>query len=264
MAVDISWVSLALSLILLAAPVAVVIALGLGRLREMLIAVVRMTVQLLLVGLLLVYLFDLNLPIVNVAWFFVMVAVASVTVVRGSGLRVRTLLVPSFVSILISGSAVLLFFTGILLGRETILDARYFIALGGMLVGNSLRGNIVAIGSFYEGVKRDENRYRYRLSVGARRIEALLPNLRASMRAAFAPTIATMTTTGIVALPGMMTGQILGGSSPLVAVKYQIAIMIAILSSVALSTSLCLLLSIPAAFDAWGMLRPSVFRMRSE
>ena len=55
--------------------------------------------------------------------------------------------------------------------------------------------------------------------------EAVLPYLRKSLRAAVKPTLANIASVGIVTLPGMMTGQILGGASPLVAIKYQITIM---------------------------------------
>jgi putative ABC transport system permease protein len=184
-------------------------------------------------------------------------------VVRRSGLSLRTIFLASFVSLILSGGTVVLLFTWMILGLDNPFDARYFIAIGGMLLGNSLRGNVVAVSGFFNGVRRDEATHLYRLSVGATRLEALLPNLRASVESALAPTIAAMSTMGIVALPGMMTGQVLGGSSPLVAVKYQIAIMLAILSTVALSVALALLLGIPLAFDSRGILRRSAFARKA-
>jgi putative ABC transport system permease protein len=261
-AIDISWAALASSAVLLVPPILVLVVFRIRQLQAVAVGVVRMAVQLFLVGLLLVYLFDLNSTLLNIAWFLLMIVVAAGTVVSRSSLRLRALILPAFVSLLVAGTVVLLYFTGVMLRLENIVDARYFIALGGMMVGNSLRGNVVALGNFYNGVRRDESRYLFRLAAGATRLEALMPGLRASIEASLAPTIATMATTGIVFLPGMMTGQILGGSSPLVAVKYQIAIMVAIFSAVSLSTTLCLLLSIPTAFDAYGMLRRSVFSSR--
>jgi putative ABC transport system permease protein len=65
---------------------------------------------------------------------------------------------------------------------------------------------------------------------------------------------------GIVSLPGMMTGQILGGSVPLVAIKYQIAIMIAILASTVLSISLGILFTVGYSFHKNGTLKKEIFR----
>jgi len=74
------------------------------------------------------------------------------------------------------------------------------------------------------------------------------------------PTIASMATMGIVSLPGMMTGQILGGSVPLVAIKYQIAIMIAILASTVLSISFSILFTVRYSFYKNGTLKKEIFR----
>jgi len=89
-----------------------------------------------------------------------------------------------------------------------------------------------------------------------------LPYFQNSLHAALKPMLATMLTTGIVAIPGMMSGQILGGSSPLVAIKYQITIMIAIFVSLNISVSLTLLFSIRSSFDGFGILSEHVFRTR--
>jgi putative ABC transport system permease protein len=73
------------------------------------------------------------------------------------------------------------------------------------------------------------------------------------MRAAVKLTLANIYSIGIVALPGMMAGQILGGASPLVAIKYQIAITMAIYVSTLLSTTLSILTSLRTAFDEYGL-----------
>ena len=88
-----------------------------------------------------------------------------------------------------------------------ILEAKYTIAIGGMLLGNALSGNIIATGNFYERLKRDEDRYLYYLATGASKMEALFPYFRGSIVSALKPTVANMATMGIVFLPGMMTGQ---------------------------------------------------------
>ena len=72
-----------------------------------------------------------------------------------------------------------------------------------------------------------------------------------------------MTTIGLVSLPGMMTGQILGGSLPLVAIKYQIAIMFSIFYTEYFSTILSLLFSSRWAFNDMDMLKKDIFKIRS-
>ena len=134
------------------------------------------------------------------------------------------------------------------------------IAIGGMVLGNSLRSNVVGLGDFYKAIRKDEQLYFYQLSLGATRFEALRSFAKRSFVAAMNPTIATMATMGIVSLPGMMTGQILGGSVPLVAIKYQIAIMIAILASTVLSVSLSIFFTVGKSFDKYGIMNKSIFR----
>ncbi|NIW43754.1 MAG: ABC transporter permease, partial [Gammaproteobacteria bacterium] len=140
-----------------------------------------------------------------------------------------------------------------------VFDARYLIVLGGMLLGNSMRGNIVGISTFYQDIAKDSDHYLYLLSTGATLREAVLPYFRNSVELALKPTLASMMTMGIVALPGMMTGVILGGASPDVAIKYQIMIMIAIVVSTFTSVVLTLLLTWRVCFNKYGLLRKDIF-----
>lgn len=259
-AVDIGYFALSLSALLLVFPIAISIIFKLKMVKSWLYSAARMAVQLLLVGLFLGFIFDLNRPIINIGWFLVMVAVATGTIIYRSNLRVTMLLIPAFVSILLVSGGLLLYFTAVILQLDNIFDAKYFIAIGGMLLGNSLRGNVVGLTSFYKQIKRNEGRFQYALGNGATLLEAIVPYLRDSLKQAFSPLIATMVTTGIVALPGMMTGQILGGSSPMVAVKYQIAIMITIGVALTLSTACTILMTIRIAFSDLGLLKPVIFR----
>ena len=86
------------------------------------------------------------------------------------------------------------------------------------------------------------------------------PFFRDSMEAALNPTIASMATMGVVFLPGMMTGQIIGGAPPDTAIRYQIAIMIAIFVCIVPSITVTILFSLGRCFDGFGNLRREVFR----
>jgi putative ABC transport system permease protein len=260
MTVAIGWTGVALAFLLLIPALAIIAGLRLGQLKSAVIGIGRMTLQLLLVGFFLVYLFEQNEPLLTLAWFLVMLGVAAGSVVRRSTLRLRVLLLPSALSLTLAATPILFYFTAVILRLDQPLEARYFIALGGMLLGNSLRGNIVGMSTFYASLRENQHHHRYMLSLGATRLESISPYLQESMRRAISPTLAATATMGIVFLPGMMTGQVLGGAPPLVAVHYQIAIMLSIFACVAIATLLGIVLSVPAAFEKSGVLDESIFR----
>ncbi len=93
------------------------------------------------------------------------------------------------------------------------------------------------------------------LMLVATRWEAVRSYFREAVKAAINSTIASMATMGLVSLPGMMTGQILGGSEPWLAVKYQIAIMICIFTSTMIASIINLKLSLAIAFNAFAVLK---------
>ena len=254
-----SYVSMIFIGLLMLLPLAVVSFLKLGIAKNLLISVVRMAVQLVLIGFFLEYLFRYNNWAVNILWFMVMILAAGLSIMKNSKLKVSYFILPVFVSMLISNFMVILYFNKFIVQLDFVFEAKYIIAIGGMVLGNSLRANVVGLGDFYQSLRKDENLYFYKLSLGATKFEALLPFAKRSFIAALNPTIATMATMGIVSLPGMMTGQILGGSVPLVAIKYQIAIMVAILASTVLSILLSLLFTLRSSVDKSGVLRKEYF-----
>jgi len=245
---------------LLIIPLGLMIWLRIPIIGKTLSAVARMTFQLLFVGFYLQIVFSLNSPWINGLWLVVMVAVADFSIVRGCGLRLRRFLFPLFVA-LVGGTALpLLVFVGPLLNRPMLMDAQYVIPIGGMILGNCLRADIIGIRSFYEAMNQREKAFLYTLSQGARLHEAIRPYLRHACRAALLPTVATMATIGLVALPGMMTGVILGGADPMTAIKYQISIMIAIFTGTSITVVLAILMSVRGSFGPYGILDPLAFR----
>jgi len=256
---DISIISLLLCSLLLVVPFAASILFRLGTTRSMIFAVLRMVVQLFLIGLFLKYLFIWNNAFVNVTWLVTMIGVATFNVTNKIKLKLGVFIFPTFIAFVAATIFVLLYITTFVLRLESIVDARFFVVIGGMLLGNSLRGNIIGIDNFYSLLRRNTNRYQYRLAMGATVLEALLPYFKNSLRSALQPTIATMATMGIVFLPGMMTGQILGGLSPLLAIKYQIVIMIAIFASTTIAVNLTILFTLRTCFNRFGILRQDIF-----
>jgi putative ABC transport system permease protein len=227
--------------------------LGLGR--DILVASVRMTVQLLLVGLVLAWVFSLSDPFLVVGIGLVMSVLAAQAASQRPKRRYAGLFLDSLVSILFSSFAL----SGVLLGG--ILDVRpwflpqYAVPVLGMVLGNALTGVSLAVDRFTAILDRDRGVIESLLALGATRREAAQAPLREAMRTGMIPTLNSMAVMGIVSLPGMMTGQILGGAPPEVAVRYQIVIMFVIAASTSLGCLISVQLAFRRLFDAQHRLR---------
>jgi putative ABC transport system permease protein len=258
-AIDIIPWRLALGYILLAFPLGICLWFKIPMAKRIIIAVLRMTLQLVFVGFYLHVIFQYNHPVLNLAWLFMMIGVADLSVLKGCGFRIRFFVYPLFYALIIGTLIPVAVFLGIILSLPHVLDARYIIPIAGMILGNCLRANIVGIGRFYQDVRQNEKAYLHVLAQGATVKEATRPYLRDAIQAALAPTTATMATIGLVALPGMMTGVILGGTDPATAIKYQIAIMLSIFSGTAITVFTAILWTLKNSFNAWGVLDMRIF-----
>jgi putative ABC transport system permease protein len=258
--IDISYTSMAFMYAMLSIPIAIALLLKLGIVKNLLISLLRMTAQMALIGLYLEYLFRLNNVLVNFAWVLIIIGVANLTIQRNAGLRTVRMFLVSMAGVTFSSFFVIGVFVFLAIQPRPFYDARYLIPISGMVVGNCMQANVISLERFFNTIRRNEREYLTYLLMGASHREAARPYIGESIRPALAPILSTMATLGLVSLPGMMTGQILGGSPPIVAIKYQIAVMIAIFTAMVVSTSLNLLISLRAGFDRYQMLRRDVFR----
>ncbi len=258
--VDINYFELFTGYALMLIPVFALWYYKTGLVKDTLIATARMTVQLLLVGLYLEYIFKLNSIAVNIGWVVLMTVIASYTIVNRSNLKFKLFFIPVVLSGIISIAITDAYFLGFVVKLDNVFDARYFIPVTGMLLGNTIKNVVIALDAFYKRIDDEENYYRRHLANGATKKEALLPFMRDALKTAFNPMIATTAIMGLISLPGMMTGQILGGSNPNVAVKYQIMLLITIFSSAVLNVILTIFFSNKFAFDDYGNLRKDIFR----
>jgi putative ABC transport system permease protein len=227
--------------------------------KELLLSVSRMAVQLLLVGLYLTALFDLNHPAVNIAYILFMTAVANFAVLRNSGMK-ADMFIYTFPALALAVTAVSAYYMILVFRPVPIYDARHLIPITGMILGNSMNRTIVTLERFYHSVRRHSEGYAASIAMGATVREAAAAHLRIAYRAGLAPAVANMAAMGLASLPGMMTGQILGGSSPLTAVQYQIAIILAIYLATDLAGLLCVTFSMRRGFDDFGFLRNDIFK----
>jgi len=133
-------------------------------------------------------------------------------------------------------------------------DPRYFIPIAGMIIGNSMTGVSLAVDRLNSEMKTKKQQIEGALMLGATPGDATLNIVKDVFTSAIMPTINSMVGMGIILLPGMMTSQILAGLSPLVAIEYQIAIMLAILGSVSITLFLLTRFGYPTYFNQWDQL----------
>jgi len=260
MTTDLSIPAMLAMYALMLIPLAIIFYLRLGLIRDTLLALGRMTVQLLFVGLYLKYLFQLNNPLASLLWVAIMMVVANFSILNKAGLKSGRFFWRSLAGVAGSTLFVSGWFILAAIRPEPIHDARYMVPIVGMVLGNCLRSNVLSLERFYSGIRKNENEFMTYLMLGATLREATRPYLRDAIKAAINPSIATMATMGIVSLPGMMTGQILGGAMPITAIKYQIGIMICIFTAMLVAAFVNILLSLPVAFDDHQCLRQDIFQ----
>ncbi|WP_423130549.1 ABC transporter permease [Gaoshiqia sp. Z1-71] len=258
-AADISVSGLVFGLLLIAPTMLLVWRLRLGFNKSLVISVARMLVQLGFVAVYLKYIFLLNHVLINFAYVLVMILIAAFSGIRNSSLRLKKLLVPTFVSMLIPTLFTLLYFNAVIAQLPNVFQADVMIPIAGLMLGNVLKTNIVALKSFFQMARKEEKIYLFLLAAGASRQEAARPFMKEAIRTAMAPNLASMATVGLVSLPGVMTGQILGGSDPVLAVKYQIMVMIIIFFTSIFSNVLQLFFAVRQGFDQHDKLEKSLF-----
>ena len=225
--------------------------------RSLLVSGLRMTIQLLLVGLVLKALFESRHPLVMAAIAAVMLAVAAREVAArqerrlagtwGYGLGALAMFLSSFTMILVALT--------IIVRPEPWWTPQYAVPMLGMLLGNTMTGIALALDRLNQGAWEQRPQIEARLLLGCPAAEAIGDLRRRAARAGMLPTINTMAAAGVVSLPGMMTGQILAGSPPVEAVKYQILILFLIVAGVGVGTLVAVWLGARRLFDERERLR---------
>lgn len=202
-------------------------AFHLGLERQLLVASVRMIVQLLLVGLLLKVIFA-----ASSVWITMLIALAMcgfagreiwarqerrLLGVWGYGIGTGVMMV--------SGMSVMLVALTTQIQPDPWWSPRYALPLFGMILGNTMTGISLGLDTLNTTVYRERIAIEAQLLLGQTKWQAIAPFARQALKSGFTPIINAMAATGVVSLPGMMTGQILAGVDPEEAVKYQLLIM---------------------------------------
>jgi putative ABC transport system permease protein len=212
---------------------------GIKREKQIIIATTRMTLQLTIMGCVLMFVFN------NPSWYLtslmivIMISFAIYNIIK----RVKIIMskelqkIVAF-SIIIGALLTAAFFIIVVLSVRPWFNPQYFIPISGMIIGNSMTGIALGANKLCSDMEEKRVEIENSLMLGATPFAATKAIVNNAFDSAILPTMNNMLTMGIVSLPGMMTGQILSGTFPITAIKYQIGIMLAILGSTAVSTVL--------------------------
>ncbi|WP_411167431.1 ABC transporter permease [Clostridium sp. MB05] len=214
----------------------------------LLIASLRMSVQLVIVGYILQYMFSNPKPIFTVIFLVGMITFSINRVIRSRKDLNNYFKLAIGISLTFAGLFILFFFVGIVV-KKSIFDPQYTIPLAGMIIGNAMTGINIGIKTFMDSINKEKNKINTLLNLGVDPKDILKPFANNALETALIPTLNSMVGMGIIFLPGMMTGQILSGTVPTTAIMYQIAIMIAICTSVCLTVFLSLNLGYKSLYN---------------
>ncbi len=237
---------------------------GLQLERPLLVATVRLVLQLALVALVLEAVFS----VARLHW----IALIALVMLAISGREIHARQRRPFAgpwgygigtsAMFLSAFTLALFALAVLIRPEPWYRPQYAIPLLGMLLGNTMTGIALALERLTEGAWRQRGVIEAQLMLGATAREALAPLRRESARAGMIPTLNAMAAAGVVSLPGMMTGQILAGSSPALAVRYQILIFLLIAGATGAGTLMAIAMAGRRLFDDRHRLR--IDRLKSQ
>lgn len=225
--VNLSTLDLAIAASLIVLDAGMSIVFGLRLHHQLLIAAVRMVIQLLLVGLVLRMVFSSGSAAMTLAIIVLMIVAAAREVAvrpkqrlhRWGNYRIASIVVA------LSSMATVLLALMTAIRPTPWYDPRYAIPLMGIVLGSVLNSASVALDAFLGDVVDARNKIEGRLALGATLPQALAPLMRDAVRKGLIPIINQMSAAGIITLPGIMTGQLLAGMEPLHAVKYQILLL---------------------------------------
>lgn len=213
--------------------------------KEIVVSVLRAIVQLIIVGYILEFIFGLENPIFTTLLLTIMTFNAAYNAAR-RGPKIKKGLAISFLSIAVGAvfTLVILVFSGVLR-----YEPYQVIPVGGMIISNAM----VALGLCYRQLTSNfENKRQEvetKLALGADILPSSIEIIRNAIRTGMLPTLDSAKTLGIVSLPGMMTGLILAGVSPVSAIRYQIMVTFMLLSTTAISSFIACFLSYRSFFN---------------
>ncbi|MEH7380152.1 iron export ABC transporter permease subunit FetB [Bacillus sp. JJ1533] len=240
-----STLALAIALIFVLIPIFLSKTFNLGLEKDTTIAVVRSIIQLFAVGYILKFVFETE-SLIYIFLMVVVMIVAATQNARKKGKAIKGItwkIAATLIFMEVLTQAILLGF------KITPATAQYIIPISGMVVGNSMVLAILFLNRFTAEVDTHQEQTELILSLGGTPKQAIHTQLITSIKASMIPTIESQKTIGLVQLPGMMSGQIIAGASPIQAVQFQLLVLFLLLTTAAVTSIMLGFLSYPTLFN---------------
>ncbi len=233
--IEVGDLNLALASLLLVVVGALGIALRLGVGKSLLVAAVRTTLQLLLLGGVLNWVFEADALWIVLALVASMIVNASIAAVRRTERRFTGIWLSGLAAVTLSTVFTSSVVLSVVIPADPWHEPRVLIPLVGLILGNALTGLGLCLDTLMRELDSKRSEVECRLALGATAWEACQDIARNAIRTGMMPILNSMTVVGIVSIPGMMTGQILAGADPQEAVRYQIVVMFMVAAATSLS-----------------------------
>jgi putative ABC transport system permease protein len=235
--IDLSWVDLALASALVLVAVGLSQWQRLGLARGFVVGAIRAVVQLTIVGYVLAFLFTTRRWYLVVVALLVMLLTATKTATDRQRSRRSSIFGITGLAMVVGTGVTLAYIDAVVLRLHPWYDPQYVIPLFGMIVGNAMNGAALAAERLTSEMELRRGEVEAYLALGASPARAAAEPVRRALTAALIPAVNGLMVVGLVALPGMMTGQILAGSSPNLAVRYQIMVAFMLAGAVAMTSA---------------------------
>lgn len=234
--IDLSVWQVGLALLLIGIVMVVSVRQALGLERDLAVATVRAFAQLYFVGLVLASVF----AAARWYWVLLILLVMAAVATQAAVGRLEKPLPGAYgvagLALTVSTGLILAYVIGVVVRVEPWYAPQYVIPIAGMILGNAMTSASLAGDRLQADLRSRAGDVEARLALGFSGRDAVQPMVRAALRAAMLPTINGMMTVGLVQLPGMMTGQILAGASPLVAIEYQLVVVLMLAAATAVAS----------------------------
>lgn len=255
MAYNIEWLDLLIGSSLILIPIGLILYAKVKLLKDLSLSMIRMTLQLLFVGFYLKYIIDYDSILLNLLWILIIVVAGSISISKRSEVDLKFTLMPVLTGFLFSFVIVTFFTAYFYFSGMNYFTAQYLIPISGMLIGNSISSSIVAIRSLTKDLIAKKELINYYEIYSFSRKESTKESMNFALLDSFKPMLGNIANIGLIWLPGTMTGQIISGTNPMIAIKYQIVIVIGYFACCFIATFISLNLFRLKAFDKFGILK---------
>ena len=249
-----SYINLLLGLLLLAVPGYLIYIYDRQKLHKAVKAVVRMAVQMSVVGAGLWFLYRYDSVWLCLVWLALLVVAAAFLIVSRTNMPSRVLMLPACVAMFVSVLAVSTYVLYGVLRPEDPMSTRWLVPVMGVLMAHVLTTTIHGVRTYFDSLRQDSLPYYTLLGNGATRLQALAPYITRALRSLMVPAIGNFSVMGLFVMPMLLSGLLIGGMKPVEAVLAFVAIMFAAVTASVLSLLLTLWLSDRKSFNRQGRL----------